>query len=99
MFAVKFHEAADLEAAEAIAYYEDSEEGLGSALRVEIEVTVERVIQHPLVYPVVYRSNVRRALTHRFPYSLNFTLEERFILIIAVFHSSRDLIVWKGRID
>lgn len=98
MFAVEFHEAADLEAAEAIAYYEESEEGLGSALREEIEATVEKVIQHPFAYPVIYRSNVR-ALTHRFPYSLIFTVEEQLIFIIAIFHSSRDPMIWKGRID
>ena len=98
MAAVKFHEAAELEAAEAVAWFEN-EAGLGKALREEIEAAIEKVINRPLAYPVVYRSNVRRALTHRFPYSLIFTVEEQLVFIIAVFHSSRDPMVWKGRID
>jgi plasmid stabilization system protein ParE len=97
MRAVKFHEAAELEAEEAVIWFE-KEAGLGRALREEIEDAIEKIKERPLSYPVVHLSNVRRALTHRFPYSLIFTVEEKFIFIVAVFHSSRDPMIWKGRI-
>lgn len=98
MLAVKFHEAAALEAAQAIAWFE-IEAGLGRPLREEIEAAVERIRKNPLTYSVVYRSNIRRALTRRFPYSLIFSVEDQYVFIIAVFHSSRDPMIWEGRVD
>lgn len=99
MLAIKFHEAADLEAAEAIAWYEETEAGLGTALRNAIETTIDQIGRRPQSYPIVHLSYVRRALTEKYPYSIIFTVEEQLIFIIAVFHSSRDPMIWKGRID
>jgi len=95
---VILHEAAELEAAEAITWYEN-EAGLGAAIREEIEATIEKIVQLPLAFPIVYAANVRGAQTHRFPYSIIFTIEENDIFVVAVFHTSRNPLVWKGRID
>ncbi len=53
MHEVVFHEAAELEAAEAVAYYESAEEGLGTALREEVERTVNSIVSRPLAHPVI----------------------------------------------
>ncbi len=94
---VKLHEAAELEAAEAIAWYQTEAE-LGTALRVEIEKAIERVRTIPLAFPIVHGSSVRCALTHRFPFALIFMIEDGQIFIIAIFHTSRDPFIWKGRV-
>ena len=60
MLEIKFHEAADLEAAEAIIWHKGREHGLGSRLRQEIEKSVSRIRTSPLQFPVVYRSDIRR---------------------------------------
>jgi len=94
---VRLHEAAELEAAEAIAWYQTEAE-LGTALRVEIEKTIERIRAIPLAFPIVYGSSVRCARTHRFPFVLIFMIEDGQIFIIAIFHTSRDPFIWKGRV-
>ncbi len=62
-------------------------------------IGMDRNNKQPLAYPVVHQYDVRRALTQKFPYSIIFTVEEQSIFVIAVFHSSRDPMIWKGRID
>ena len=99
MFNIEFHEAAELEAAETIEWYEENEQGLGISLRMAIEHSIDRIVQFPFSFPVIYRSDIRRALTGRFPYSVIYRVEENTISIVSVFHSSRNPIIWKGRID
>ena len=52
---------------------------------------------NPRQFPVVFK-NVRRALLHRFPYSLFFVVEDETVLGIACFHASRDPSQWQKRI-
>jgi plasmid stabilization system protein ParE len=96
---IEFLDAAEFEAAEAVEWYEN-EASLGSDLREQIEISIDRIAENPIAFPVIYRSNVRRVLTHRFPYSIIYREEDDdTVLIIAVFHHSRNPIIWKGRID
>ena len=95
---VILHEAAELEAVEAITWYEN-EAGLGAAIREEIEATIERIIATPLAFPVIYGSAIRSSQTHRFPYSVIFTIDENQIFVVAIFHTSCNPLIWKGRID
>jgi len=99
MMWVEFLDAAEIEATEAVQWYED-EAGLGADLRDQIEISIERIAQSPNAFPVIYRLDVRRVLTHRFPYSIIYRVkDDDSVLIIAVFHHSRNPIIWKGRID
>lgn len=41
---------------------------------------------------------IRRALTKRFPYGLYYQVEADMILVLGIFHSSRDPKVWKRRV-
>jgi plasmid stabilization system protein ParE len=96
---IEFLDAAEIEAAEAVEWYE-REAGLGSDLRHQIEISINRIIKNPNAFPVIYRSNVRRILTNKFPYSIIYRVEEDdTVLVITVFHHSRNPIIWKGRID
>lgn len=95
---ISFLHAAEIEAADAIDWYEEKESGLGTSFREAIETTIEAIRNTPSAFPIVQGTWVRRALTQRFPYSIIYTNNEDAILIIAVFHSSRNPIVWRGRI-
>ena len=99
MLRIEFHEAAESELAEALGWYEENERGLGTRFRTEIEKSIDRISQFPRSFPVIHGSTIRRALAIRFPYSIIYRIEEDFVLIISVFHSSRNPIIWKGRID
>ena len=59
MFYVEFLDTAEIEAAEAVEWYEN-EASLGADLRDQIEVSIERVAQNPRAFTVVYPSDVRR---------------------------------------
>jgi plasmid stabilization system protein ParE len=62
----------------------------------ELERVYSYVSEYPEMYPVVYK-NFRRALLHKFPYSVFYTVERFNILIVGVVHQSRDESTWKRR--
>ena len=95
---VSFLPAAEIEAADAIDWYGEKQIGLGDSFLKALEDAIAAIQRDPLAFPVVLGSSVRRALTQRFPYSIIYTVTGEEILIIAVFHSSRNPIIWRGRV-
>lgn len=95
---IKLLDAAESEMADAIAWYEERETGLGTALREVIESTISAIQTNPLAYPVVKGSKVRRAVAKRFPYVIIYPNQEDYILIISIFHTSQNPLIWKGRL-
>ena len=91
-----FHPEARLEYREATAFYESQRPGLGVAFTREVEATIERILQAPERWRMV-EQDVRRCLTHTFPYSILYTAEERFVLVVAVAHGSREPGYWHRR--
>ena len=84
---------------EAKAWYEDQREGLGEEYALSIEEAIERISRNPELYAIV-REDVRQVLVRRFPYVVYYRYEndksER-IVILAVFHASRDPENWQSR--
>lgn len=93
---VSFHRAAQAEFDEAVAWYETQRTGLGRDFIGEIERSIALIAQNPERYPVVYR-NIRRNIIRRFPYSLLYRVEPQRIILLAVFHASRDPAIWQTR--
>jgi toxin ParE1/3/4 len=50
-------------------WYERQREGLGAAFLLCVEEVLERIGRTPEIYTAVYH-DIRRALTHRFPYAV-----------------------------
>ena len=96
---VKFLSAAEIEADDAVVWYEEEETGLGTKFRESVESTILSIKNNPFAYPVVEGSRNRRALIDRFPYIVVYSLETDLILIVSVFHTSRNPMIWRGRID
>ena len=63
----------------------------------EVESTIERVMEAPDRWRVV-EQDVRRCLTHVFPYAVLYSVEPDFVLIIAVAHGSREPGYWRSRL-
>jgi len=64
-------------------------------------VCVEEAIALILEDPHRWRSideDVRRCLTRVFPYGILYTVEDDFVLIVAIAHCSREPGYWKHRI-
>lgn len=90
----RFTSAALTELTQATVYYEQRENGLGTAFLNEIESTLERILQHPTAWhPLSPRT--RRCRTHRFPFGLIYQIGTGEILITSVMDLRRDPISWK----
>ena len=94
---VKFLRAAETEAQEAMNWYEDQESGLGKDFLIAVDQAISNIQKAPFTFPSIDGSTVRRALTRKFPYSIIFSVEPKNILIISIFHSRRDPMVWRDR--
>ncbi len=85
---------ADLD--EAYYWYEQRHEGLGADFLLCVEEGLERIRRTPELYPLVHKE-LRRMLIRRFPYGLFYLVEEEMIVVVAVFHASRDPKQWQSR--
>ena len=91
-----FHPEALEEYEEATAYYAERDPALAVRFVEAVEEAIRRIIEAPMAWRVL-DDDVRRCLTRRFPYGVLYTVEEDFILIVAVMHGHREPGYWKGR--
>lgn len=94
---VTFHEAAQAELADAIAFYNERAPGLGDSLGVEVSEVISRIVENPDA-GVEVRPNVHRRLLPRFPYSVLYRPEEGRLRVLAVMHQRRDPEIWSDRV-
>ncbi len=91
-----FHPEALTEYAEAVQYYTEQRVEVAQAFIDTIEDAVYRIRASPTRY-IVIDEDVRRCMTRKFPYGLLYTIEQDYILILAVMHCSREPGYWKSR--
>jgi len=87
---------AEAELLQAKDWYENKRQGLGDDFLTVFDETLNSISDNPLAFQCVHR-DVRRALMPRFPYGVYFRAESEYILVLAVFHSSRNPAGWKRR--
>ena len=75
---------------DAIGHYESEREGLGQEFRVLIEQHFQRIADHPERFPKVHGEVRRAVVLRRFPFVIHFLIEPERIVILSVFHTSRD---------
>ncbi len=88
---------AEEELAGAAEWYEDCEDGLGDDFTDLVKAIFRRVAANPRIHQKVYR-DVRRAVVKRFPYVVLYQEVNSEVLVISVFHTSRDPKEWQRRI-
>jgi plasmid stabilization system protein ParE len=91
-----FHPEALSEYAEAVQYYTEQRVEVAQAFINAIEDTVYRIRESPNRY-IEIDHEVRKCMVRRFPYKLLYTVEQDFILILAIMHCSRKPGYWKNR--
>jgi plasmid stabilization system protein ParE len=94
--AVSFLRAASSELVEASAWYEGKQRGLAFEFMAEIERCVSQAADNPLQFAIA-RADIRRVVARRFPYCVYFRPETQRIVVLAVFHSSRNPSDWQAR--
>lgn len=93
---LKLLKAARADVADAIAYYDGQEPGLGADFASEVRKTVERILQYPNAWTQVSK-RTRRCQVNRFPYGVFYSLKTGVVVVIAVLHSHRQPRTWQTR--
>jgi toxin ParE1/3/4 len=91
-----FHPEALSEYAEAVQYYTEQRVEVAQAFINSIEDTVYRINKSPTRYAEI-DEDVRRCMARKFPYGVLYTVEQDYILILAVMHCSREPGYWQSR--
>ena len=91
-----FHPEAEKEFLAAIDFYEENSPGLGTDFAVEVYSTIQRIIAFPHSWSII-DGEVRRCLLRRFHFGVVYSVEENYVLIIAVMHLHRQPGYWKKR--
>ena len=93
---VRLRPEAEQDLTDAAAWYEEQRQGLGHEFLDEVLTMLSSIAETPLMYPNVHR-NTRRAVIHRFPFSVYFRVENATIVVVAIMHGSRNPRRWKNR--
>ncbi|MBT5707407.1 type II toxin-antitoxin system RelE/ParE family toxin [Verrucomicrobia bacterium] len=89
MLQVTFRSIAQLEFHEATVWYDNKCPGLGLQFIESVEALVQQITRNPEIFPQV-SGRTRRAILRRSPYTIHFIVETDQVVILAVFHASRD---------
>ena len=89
-----FHPRALTEYAEAVEFYNQHGVDLAQRFIDAVERGIFRILESPTRWTVI-DEDVRRCLIQKFPYAILYTIEEDYILILALMHCSREPRYWK----
>ena len=89
---------AEAEYAEAAAFYELAEDGLGDIFIQSVTAAVNLLTKHPALGKQT-RENVRSLATRKFPYNIVYEIVHDEIVIHAIAHQSRMPDYWVDRIS
>ena len=81
---------AEQEFDDSIAYYESQGDGLGQEFRAAIEQYFQRIADNPEWFPKVRGEDRCAVVIRRFSFVIHFLIEPDRIVILSVFHTSRE---------
>ena len=87
---------AEQDIAEAYAWYEERQRGLGEEFLRCIDACLASIRRNPELYAFAHET-YRRALARRFPYAIFYEYAEDTITVYSVFHCSQDPKKWRKR--
>ena len=95
---LEFRPSARTDFDEAADWYEIQRPGLRFEFVQAVDSVLANILRSPNAFPIVHGSKAHRALVHRFPYAIYFSADDQTIVVYAVFHTSRNPIIWHGRL-
>ncbi len=93
---IVFRAIAQAEFDDAIAWYENRAVGLGADFADEVQKVLDTIANQPQRFPIA-AGDVREAPVAHFPFCVYYRVKPDRIVVIAVFHSSRDPAIWQSR--
>lgn len=88
-FQIVYKPLAQVEAAEAFAWYDKPEINMGDDFLADLERIDGFVTENPWLYPCV-EAEIRRANLMRFPYSLFYVIDGNIVNVLSCFHQHRE---------
>ena len=80
--------------ADAYTWYEEQRNDLGEEFLLCVEASLNTIAENPLLFQVKHK-NIRCIMTPRFPYGVFYFIDNNTIVVIAVFHLSRNPRLWR----
>ena len=84
----------DIEAS--VEWYNMQSPGLGTRFGKQVSQQINSLKNNPEAYGVRYL-NVRCMLVKKFPFLVHFTIDNNMVGVFAVFHASRNPMIWAKR--
>jgi plasmid stabilization system protein ParE len=97
LYKVEFLKSAKLDIQHANTWYNLQRKNLGHKFISEIDEIHSRLESNPKQFPKI-RKDIRKATLKRFPYCIFFIIKSNRVRIFAIFHNSRNPIIWKERL-
>jgi toxin ParE1/3/4 len=92
-----FHPEALAEYEDAARYYASCQIGLEHRFITAVEYAIAQIVATPERWPLL-DDVIRRYLTRVFPYAVLYSIEQDYLLILAVMHSHRKPGYWRDRV-
>ena len=86
---VDFDEAGD--------WYEQRRPGKGEAFKAAVQHVLDRVAANPKMHGLAM-GDVRKAVVYGFPYCVYYRERGSAVVVLSVFHTSRDPAIWQARV-
>ena len=86
---LRFHPEVEGDLQKIYSWYEEKLYGLGDDFLQIFYSSIELITENPLQFPKIYK-NYHRYLLRKFPYALYYIVKDDLIIIMGVFHHSRD---------
>ena len=85
--------------AEAAAWYDEQQPGVGDEFSDAIEAAIDTLAVTPLIHAIrIRRKSMRWFVAPRFPYKIIYRIEGDSVVVFAVVHTSRHDRAWLKRI-
>jgi addiction module RelE/StbE family toxin len=78
-------------------YYTSESEHIAEAFYNIVNKGFEKIGQNPMANPKVYK-DIRKYLVKKFPFIIYYQVKELIIMVVAIFHTSRNPEIWQKRL-
>ena len=92
-----FRAQAELELAAAIEWYQEQDVAVAIEFAESVDRILNAILANPFQYQVV-EGEARRATMRHFRYAIIYLVKEAELIIVSVFHTSRDPNIWRDRL-
>jgi len=94
---ILFLELAEQELYASQEYYEEQQTHLGNKFKSEVYNSLKRIQKFPNMF-VKVKKDIRKCIINKFPFNILYSIEDDYILVIAIAHHHRYPDYWTDRI-